>query len=63
MTISRPLLLLRFAVEAHDLPLATALARTLGPVADRELRVMPRIIPRRDDRPLLAAALDLVAGT
>ncbi len=62
MTLSRPLALLRFAVEAHDLPLATALARALGPVADRELRTMPRITPRRDDRPLLTVALALVAS-
>ena len=63
MTLSRPLELLRFAVAAHDLPLAAALARALGPMADRELRTMPRLTPRRGDRPLLTAALDLVAST
>ncbi len=62
MTLTRPLALLRFAVEAHDLPLATALARALGPVADRELRSMPRIRPGPVDRLLLSAAIDIVAS-
>jgi uncharacterized protein (DUF2336 family) len=63
MTLPRPLALLRFAVEAHDVPLATALARALGPAADRELRAMARIRPCRVDRGLLSAAIDIVAST
>ena len=63
MTLSRPLILLRFALEARDVPLAAALVRALGPAADRELRRMGRLVPRAADRPLLSAALDIVAST
>jgi len=63
MDLSRPLSLLRFAVAAHDVPLAVALARALGPAADSELRCMSRLRCATGERPLLTAALDVVAST
>lgn len=63
MGLDRPLRLLRFALETHDLSLAQALARALGPGVDGELRSMPRLgaVTERD-RPLLRAALEAVAS-
>ena len=63
MNLNRPLLLLRFALECHDLRLADALIRRLGPIADRELRRMPRIRGANGRAgPLLLTALELVGG-
>ena len=62
MPLTPPLLLLHFAIATHDAPLAIALTRALGPVADRELRAMPRVLPWRTERPLLCAALDVLAS-
>ena len=63
MNLNRPLLLLRFALECHDLRLADALIRRLGPLADRELRRMPRLRSvNGGDGPLLLTALELAGG-
>jgi hypothetical protein len=61
MTPSRSLSLLRFALEARDTALAVALARAIGPAADRELRAMPRRRAVRTPGPLLVA-LDALAS-
>ena len=63
MTRDRPLVLLRFALEHSDLPLAVALARALGARADAYLREMSRIVAPLGERGLLGAALELVAGS
>jgi len=63
MALDRPLRLLRFALETHDLGLAHAVARALGPSVDGELRSMSRLRGMTDrDRPLLRAALEAVAA-
>ena len=63
MALDRPLRLLRFALETHDLSLAHALAHALGPGVDGELRSMPRLggTVERDGR-LLRAALEAVSA-